>query len=289
VAFDFPATPYVGQAHVSDNLRWSWNGAGWERGSTQELPVSVFSIDPITEWHDNPAFTLTVTGENFILLSEIIYNGAAVATTHVSDTQMTASITPPAIGGAVSATVNVTDAITPDFTITYVSRPFVTDIDPDGAGQGDPAFTLTVTGNYFVAASQILYNGAGVATTFVSATELTCSVTPPAVGGATSATVNVTGATSADFPLQFAVKPIITSITPIDNDHAPGQMESVYVFANNIVSGDVINFNGVDLATTWRTTYLEAKIEGAAFADGLYPVFIKHGSVHSNTFNADVH
>jgi hypothetical protein len=286
MAFDFPSPPATHDVYATAKAKWTYNGVGWQRG-TLLLPT-VTAIDPVEELHGNPAFTLTVTGTRFAADSAILYNGAAVPTTFVSATSLTASITPPALGGAASATVNVADATSPNFTITYKPKPVVTDIIPDGAAQGTPAFTLRVIGTGFVSTSQILYNGAGVATTFVSATELTCSVTPPAVGGATSATVNVAGATSANFPLAFGVPPVITSITDVDNDHAPGTLENLYVHATGLVSGDIINLNGVDQATTFRTTYLEARIDGSTFADGYYPVIIKRGAVPSAPFNVHI-
>jgi hypothetical protein len=284
MAFEFPSPAVTHDTYATDKAKWSWTGVSWQRGTL--LKPTVTAIAPATEWHGDPAFTLTVTGTGFAADSKIVYNGAEVTTVYVSPTSLTAQITPP-VSAAVTttATVNVADASTADLLLTYTSRPIAISLDPTGAGQGDPAFTLTVTGNYFTASTQVVYNGAPIATGFYSQWTINCSVTPPAVGGATSATVNVTDSVSPDLTLAFGVKPVITSITAIDNDHAPGTMENVYVFANNIVSGDVINLNGVDLATTWRTTYLEAKIDGSTFADGNYPVFIKHGAIHSDPFN----
>jgi hypothetical protein len=286
MAFEFPSPPTTHDVYFTDKAKWTYNGVGWQRGTL--LKPTVTAIDPVEELHGNPAFTLTVTGTRFAADSAILYNAAAVPTTFVSETSLTAQITPPGLGGAVSGSVNVADATTSDFTITYKPKPVVTDIIPDGAAQGSAAFTLRVIGTGFVSTSQILYNGAGVATTFVSATELTCSVTPPAVGGATSATVNVAGATSVDFPLQYGVPPVVTSVTDVNNDLVAGSQVSLYVHGTGFVNGDIVNLDGVDQATTFRTTYLECRIVSPNYPDGYYPVFVKRGAIPSNTVNVHI-
>ena len=85
--------------------------------------------------------------------------------------------------------------------------PVVSSISPTSATAGSSAFTMTVTGSGFVAASQVRVNGANRATTFVSANTLTAaipasdvasagslaiSVSTPAPGGGTSGNVAFT-------------------------------------------------------------------------------------------------
>ena len=85
--------------------------------------------------------------------------------------------------------------------------PTITTISPNSAAAGDAAFTLTITGTNFVAASVVNFGGAARTTAFVSATQLTAvvavaaivtagivevTVTNPAPGGGTSNAVNFT-------------------------------------------------------------------------------------------------
>ena len=125
------------------------------------------------------SFTLTVTGDSFINGSKVLWNGAALTTTFVSATSLTATV--PASGLAQSGTASLTvrnpGSITSNaeiFTINAV--PGVTQLSPASANQGGASFTLTVTGDNFVNGSTILWNSAALTTTFVSATSLTATV-----------------------------------------------------------------------------------------------------------------
>ncbi|HET7697972.1 MAG TPA: S8 family serine peptidase [Vicinamibacterales bacterium] len=88
--------------------------------------------------------------------------------------------------------------------------PAATSLSPARASAGSAGFTLTVNGTNFVAASEVRWNGAPRATTFVSATQLRASI--PAADIAVPSTAQVTvfspapgGGTSA--PLAFTIAP----------------------------------------------------------------------------------
>jgi len=68
--------------------------------------------------------------------------------------------------------------------------PTITTISPTSAIAGGPAFILTVNGTNFVSGSTVNFNGTAVATTFVSATQLTAAI--PASDIATAGSFNVT-------------------------------------------------------------------------------------------------
>src|SRR5438309_2215831 len=143
---------------------------------------SLSSISPSSVSAGSPGFTLTLTGSNFVSNSVAQVNGAGRATTFVSATQLTASIpasdltaganlsitvSSPAPGGGTSSVVTLTVNNTlrsPDL------------ISPSSVSAGSPGFTLTLTGSNFVSNSVAQVNGAGRATTFVSATQLTASI-----------------------------------------------------------------------------------------------------------------
>ncbi|MCX6021950.1 MAG: IPT/TIG domain-containing protein, partial [Chloroflexi bacterium] len=69
--------------------------------------------------------------------------------------------------------------------------PSLTAISPQSAEAGSPAFTLTVTGSGFVAASTIRWNGADRQTAYVSATQLTVQITSADLATAGGAGVTV--------------------------------------------------------------------------------------------------
>lgn len=103
--------------------------------------------------------------------------------------------------------------------------PTITSISPNSVTVGGPGFTLTVNGTGFFAGSVVQVNGAGRATTFVSANQLNAAI--PAADIATQGTVEITvfnaalaagGGTSGPFPLAVGPPPppppTLTSAAP---------------------------------------------------------------------------
>src|SRR5207248_2831216 len=87
-------------------------------------------------------------------------------------------------------------------------------INPSCAIAGGPQFTLTVIGTNYNNTAVVNWNGAGLATTFVSSTQVTATV--PAANIATPGTAQVTVKNSsgpASNPVTFtiAATPVITS------------------------------------------------------------------------------
>lgn len=72
--------------------------------------------------------------------------------------------------------------------VPLVNNPLV----PDSAAPGGSDFTLTVNGTGFVSASVVQWNGSGLATTFVSASQLTAIVPAADVAAPSTASVWVT-------------------------------------------------------------------------------------------------
>ena len=188
---------------------------------TANNPVPVLSsLSPSTATAGSAAFTLTANGTNFINGSVIKWNGTALTTTYVSATQLTASVPAANITTAGVATITV---FTPTpgggtsspLTFTIISSnpsPALTSIAPNTATAGSGSFTMVVTGTNFVTTSVINWNGTGLATTFISATQLSAlvpasniasagtaavTVVNPAPGGGTSSSVNFTITTAS--------------------------------------------------------------------------------------------
>ena len=85
----------------------------------------------------------------------------------------------------VTRTVTITGTGTP-----APAGPWLTGLNPETNMAGAPAFTLLVNGGGFVAGSTVLWNGTPLATTFISANQLSAAV--PASAVAVPATANVT-------------------------------------------------------------------------------------------------
>ncbi|MFN0118532.1 MAG: DUF4082 domain-containing protein, partial [Elusimicrobiota bacterium] len=149
------------------------------------------------------AFTLTATGNDFISGSTILWNGLERTTTFISATSLTALI--PASDLTSSGTVNVSvftstpgggTSASQIFTINQASNPapVLLSISPSSTTVGGSAFTLTASGNDFIADSIIRWNGLDRVTAFINSTSLTAVI--PVSDIISSGTANVTVYTS---------------------------------------------------------------------------------------------
>ncbi|MBD2721906.1 beta strand repeat-containing protein [Hymenobacter armeniacus] len=159
---------------------------------------AISSLAPATATAGDGAFTLTVNGSGFVSGAVVSFNGVDRATTFVSGTQLTAAIlasdvatdgtynvvvTNPTPGGGASAAAT--------FTVNPLPAPTLTGINPTSIVAGQ-ATTVTFTGTNFVSGATVSFNGATLATTFVSRTTLTASITPPAQSATATYPVAVT-------------------------------------------------------------------------------------------------
>jgi hypothetical protein len=301
-----------------DSVVAQYNGDANFAGSTStpiqvavNNPIPTISgLSPAGTTAGSGAFTLTVTGTNFIPSSSVLFNGIARATTFVSATQLTAAIlasdvasvgTPavivsnPTPGGGQSNAVN--------FSVVAGSNPVpaITNISPANASAGSGAFTLTVNGTNFVSSSSVLFNGAARTTTFVSATQLTAAIlatditstgTPPVV--VTNPTPGGGQSNSVTFTITAATNPVptVTSLSPTGVAAGSGAF-TLTMNGTNFVSGATVNFGGANKVTTFvSSTQLTAAILAADVATAGTPaVFVNNpnpGGGPSNSINFNV-
>src|SRR4030095_8204309 len=177
---------------------------------------TITTLSPNTAQPGGPAFTLTVTGTNFVSGAVVRWNGSARTTTFGSAPQLTAAI--PASDIATAGTVQVTVA-NPDGLVSNAlpfivgTPPTVTALSPSSAQTGGPAFTLTVTGTNFVSGAVVRWNGSARTTTFGSATQLTAAIPASDIASAGTAQVTVAnpdGAVSNASPFTVTPVPTIT-------------------------------------------------------------------------------
>jgi hypothetical protein len=172
------------------------------------------SIAPNALVAGSPAFTLALTGSNFVKTSAVQWNGSPRTTTFVSNTSLQAAISAadianpgtasvavssPTPGGGSSAAVNF---------IIQTPPPTITLMTPSSAVAGNPAFTVAVTGTRFEASSVINWNGSPRTTTFISATSLQAAVSAEdiaAIGTAKVTVVNPIADGGASTPSAFFV------------------------------------------------------------------------------------
>ena len=273
------------------------DSVGGGGGTINPVPV-ITTIAPMIATVGDPAFTLTVTGSNFISGSVVNWNGSSFATTFVSTTQLTAIVTAPLLSTAGTANITVFNA-TPGggtsnvvvFTISAPAAtnpvPTTTSISPASVTAGSTTFTLTVTGTNFINGSVVYWNGVALTTTFVGPLQLTAAVTAPLVATAGTAAVTVVtpapgGGTSNTSTFTITAVgnnpvPTVTAISPISTT-AGNPAFTLTVTGTNFINGSVVNWNGSALTTTFvNATQLTAAVTA--------PLIATAGTANITVFN----
>ena len=241
---------------------------------------AITSLSPTSATAGGAAFTLTINGTGFVSASTVWWNGTQRATQYVSATQLTASITANDIASRGTASVVVQNPApgggsspAASFTINN-PVPTITVLNPASATAGSAAFTLTVNGTNFVNGSTVNWNGSARTTQFVSATQVTASITAADIASVGSANVTVTnpapgGGTSnqAAFTINAnAPAPTTISISP-SVGIAGGAAFTLTVNGTNFTGSSTVNWNGNARTTTFvSATQLTAAIPAADIA-----------------------
>ena len=124
--------------------------------------------------------------------------------------------------------------------------PSVSSLSPSSVVAGTAAFALTVDGTNFIPSSTVQWNGSNRSTTYVSATQLTASITAADIATPTYVAVAVVnpapgGGTSASF-----------SITPLWPEPAPGANGFLVDAASQLASLSELNSFGGPLFAAWN-------------------------------------
>jgi hypothetical protein len=128
------------------------------------------------------AFTLTVTGTNFVPNSTVRWNAVSRATVYVNSTTLTASISAAdiATGGVASVTVSNPapgGGISNPLPFSILGAPSITNLVPGVVVAGGDDFVLTVNGANFAQTAQVKFNGSNRTTTYVSVNQVTVQLT----------------------------------------------------------------------------------------------------------------
>jgi uncharacterized protein (TIGR03437 family) len=192
---------------------------------TPPATPTISNIAPATATARGPAFTLTVTGSNFVAASIVTWNGVGLPTTFISSTQLTAQVAASWVAAPGSASISVYNASGVNyappatFTILNTAAPTLTSLSPASVVADGLAFSLTVNGSGFVSGAIVQWSGSTLATTFVSATQLTAQVPGPNTAAAGSADITVLNpASTASNALTLTVsapspnRPVVQSV-----------------------------------------------------------------------------
>jgi len=144
------------------------------------------------------------------------------------------------------------------------STPTITTISPNSTVAGGAAFTLTINGTNFVAASMVNFGGSAPATTFVNSTQLTAAIPAASIASTGAPAVTVTnpagGGTSKAMYFTITTitsggpNPIPTIQVLFPNCAPAGEPVQLSVAGpypgSNFVTGSVVRWNGSDRPTT---------------------------------------
>ncbi|MBI3572381.1 hypothetical protein HY091_02515 [Candidatus Kaiserbacteria bacterium] len=177
------------------------NCGGWTTFTVNNPVPTTTSISPTSKTAGSSGFTLTVNGTNFNSSSVVNFAGSPRATTYVSATQLTASISSSDIATADTFNVTVTNPSpgggtsgSQTFTVNNPA-PTTSSISPTSKVAGSSGFTLTVNGTNFNSSSVVNFTGSARTTTYVSATQLTAAISSSDATTAGTFAITVTNPT----------------------------------------------------------------------------------------------
>jgi len=253
----------------------------------EALAPEVTSVSPDKATVGSVGPSIVVAGTNFVPRSIVQLDGAPLATSFVSGTELRATIptsklaavavlrlsvgtSPPGGGASKEVTFEVQN---PGATLTSLA--------PLSVIAGTGPTTLTVNGSGFVPGAKVAFGATDLTTTFTSSTSLEATiptslllntgsvpvkVVNPAPGGGASATIAFTVANP-----QAAIQSINPSAAFVGS--APLQLT---VNGSGFVSGSNVLFNGTALATTFvNGGKLTATVPAASLgAAGDFPVAV---------------
>ena len=254
------------------------DGTVFKLSPVLSVPPTLTSLSVDLATAGGPAATITVIGTHFAPGDQVQWNGAAVKTTYVSSTKLSAAIPASDLATAGAFTITVAnpaagnssgDAET--FTVDN-PVPTLSSLRPKSDTVGSGGITITVTGSRFAPGAQAKWNGSALATTRVCATKLTATapasclatagtyevtVTNPAPGGGSSKAAAFT----VDNPM-----PTLTSVTP-NSAAASSPSATISITGANFVPASVVKWNSSTLATSYISpTHLTATVPPANMA-----------------------
>ncbi len=224
--------------------------------------AAIQSINPSGAFVGSAAMSMTVVGGGFVPGSNVVFNGATLATTYVNAGKLEANVPASALGAAGDFPVTVSNpppggglSAPVVFRVQYPA-PSASSLSPASAPAGSGPTKVTVTGIGFFLTSQITFDNAPAATTYVDATHLEATISAAKLASAGTIAIRVVnpapgGGTSA--ALSFDVTNGLPSITALNPSSvtAGSPDRTVTVFGSGFVASSLVKSNGVLVPTTY--------------------------------------
>lgn len=237
--------------------------------------ASIQSINPSAAFVGSAPLTMTVNGNGFVPGSSVRFNGTNLATTFVNATKVEAAVPAASLGAAGDFPVVLVNpppgggvSLPVVFRVQY-PVPSATSLAPSSVGVGSGPTDVTVTGLGFFITSQITFDGAPAATTYIDATHLKATLSAPMLTAAGAISVRVVngapgGGMSA--ALSFSIVnalPTITTLNPASVT-AGSPDRTITINGTGFVPTSTVKSNGVNVTTTYVSgTSLTAVVPSA--------------------------
>ncbi len=220
----------------------------------------LFTVSPAWAAGGGPAVGITATGVGFTRHDVLTFNAAALSTTSVSSTTLTAVIPAAALRTPGAATVQVSDATGAGRSLpqpfSVIAAPAINTIAPTSATAGSAAFTLTVTGANCSAGCVVQWNGSPLTTAHPADTIVTASVPGYLIATAGAAGIQLVnqygGASNA---ATFTINPSGAFLTGLSPGSVPSGSAAfpLTVYGTGFVAGSMVLWNGSGLATSYTS------------------------------------
>jgi hypothetical protein len=255
----------------------------------EALPPVVASVSPDKGTVGSVGPSIVVGGSNFVARSIVQLDGAPLATTFVSETELRATI--PTSKLAAVGVLRLSVGTSPpgggaSKEVTFeVQNPgaMLTSLSPLSVVAGSSATTLQASGTGFVPGAKIVFGATDLTTTFTSST--TISATIPASllinsGSQPVKVVNPAPGGGASTNISFTIANPAASIQGINPSAAfvGSAAVALTVTGSGFVPGSNVLFNGIVLATTFTSgSEVRATIPAASLgAAGDFPVAVSN-------------
>ena len=254
-------------------------------GSPFTLGPRIASIAPDSANKDAPPFDIAVLGSGYEGTSTVFIDGQGVTTAFVDPGRLAARVPASVTAASGPHSVQVRNEggnRSNSATLTIVPpAPILRSIIPGVVIVGSGQFTMFLTGLNFAPGAAVVLDGTSVATSFISAEDLTATVPASftAAAGAHAVTVRNSDGKQSNSTTFEVVPPatVITSISPA-NAIAGGADIAMLVRGANFKNNATVIFDGEDLATTYKTSSeLVAQVRASLITDpGVYAVSVRN-------------
>jgi uncharacterized repeat protein (TIGR03803 family) len=228
----------------------------WSPNPIGDPAPGLTAIGPTWAYSGSGSLTLTVEGVNFAPGALVEWNGAALSTTFVSGTQLTATVPSADLTSTGTALVavsnpsglNSTNAL---FTISSAYQPAIAGLSPGSVVAGSSSITVRVNGSGFLPGAVVSWNGTALPTEYVSRGELIAHVSAAYLTSPGTDQVvvkNPGGNASTASPFAVLWVPTIEAIGP-GSVAAGASAFTLTVAGANFDSGATIQWNGTPLTT----------------------------------------